>query len=125
MCDKQTYENVKLTGDALLKAQKMIKVDGNKKKIKAYLTEMSEKSVLIKTLQNIQSKEKKDKNVPAVDQLRKLYDIMSTIPDATVCFITDDEDELVGKFCDATELRFPLFNGLYRLPGPSNAGYLL
>lgn len=101
MCDQQTFdhypENVRLTDDVLLKAQEMIKVDGNKKKIKMHLAKLTGKPVLIKSLHNIQTNDHKEKCVGAVGELRKLYDILGAIPNANVCFITDEQDELVGK----------------------------
>lgn len=101
MCDQQTYdhypENVRLTGDVLLKAQEMIKVDGNKMKIKMHLTKLTGKPILMKSLHNIQTNDQKEKCVGAADELRKLYELLGAIPNANVCFITDEQDELVGK----------------------------
>lgn len=104
MCDQKTYdlypENVRLTGDTLVKAQEMIQVGGNKKQIKMQLTEQTGKPVLMKTLHNLQTKEQNQKHVGTDDQLRNLYDILSAIPNINACFITDDQNELVGNLKD-------------------------
>lgn len=101
MCDQQTYdhypENVRLTGEALATAQQMVKVDANKKKVKMHLTQQNGKPVLLKNLHNIQTKALNDKRDKSGNDLRQLFDILTAIPNANVCFITDEEDDLVGK----------------------------
>lgn len=101
MTDQQTYdhypENVRLSGEVLVTAQQMIRVGGNKKKIKLDLTRQTGKPVLMKTLHNIQTKDQAQKFVGPDDAFLKLYDILAAISNANVCFITDEGDELVGR----------------------------
>lgn len=103
MCDQQTYdhypENVRLEGEALLLAEQMIRVGGNKKNIKMHLMKVTGKPVLTKTLHNIQTKNLQEKQAGSEGMLQKLYNILDAIPNANVCFISDEEDELVGKLC--------------------------
>lgn len=100
-CDQQTFdhhpENVRLSDDDLNIAKQMIEVDGNKQRIKIYLTKKSGKPVLLKALHNIQTNNHTEKNVGPHNELQKLYNILANIPNANVCFISDDDDVLVGK----------------------------
>lgn len=101
MCDQQTFdhypENVRLSNEDTEMANQMIAVEGNKQRIKTYLTKKSGKPVLLKTLHNLQTKvQNKDKVAPA-DEIYKLYDILVELPNTNVCFITDDDDVLLGE----------------------------
>lgn len=53
-------ENVRLNADELAIAEKMVKVDGNKKKIKMFLQNERGKPVPLKLLHNIQTKNNKN-----------------------------------------------------------------
>lgn len=108
MCDQTTYdhypENVK-TGGALATAEQMIAVDGNKKNIKMQIAAKTGKPVLLKSLHNIQTKSLNQKVSHTGDGLRELYDMLTAIPNVNVCFISDDDNELVGKFTMSLLLR--------------------
>lgn len=101
MTDQQTYdhypENLRLNDEDTAIAKQMIAVGGKKQKIKMHLTEKREKPVLLKTLHNIQNNMQNEKNVGPENELHKLYNILNAIPDATVYFITDDDDNLLGR----------------------------
>lgn len=75
----------------------MIEVDANKKKVKMFLNDKTGKPVLMKSLHNIQTNNQKEKQGAPGNELLKLYDLLATIPNAKCCFVTDDDDELVGK----------------------------
>lgn len=100
LCDQVTYdhypENLRLSNEAVEKAKEMIEVGGNKQKMKSYLTKRYGKPVLLKTLHNLQTAMQKNK-IPQVDELQQLYDILSEIPNANMCFVCDDNDDFVGK----------------------------
>lgn len=101
LCDQKTYdhypENVRLSGNELIAAKRMIEVGGNKQKIKAHLTKVTAKPVLLKSLHNIQTNINKEKNVGPENELHKLHDILAQIPNAIVSFISTDDNELFGK----------------------------
>lgn len=100
--DQQTYdlypENVRLTGEVLSKAEEMIEVGGNKKKIKMHLAKLTGKTVPMKTLNNIQTNMQKKKSVGADNQLDQLYNVLKDLPDTIVRFVSNTDDELVGNF---------------------------
>lgn len=103
MINQQVYdhypENLRLNKDELDIAEKMIKVDGNKKKVKMYLQNNRGKPVPIKLLHNIQTKaNSKIQGVSEETILEKLYNALTSIPDARVRFISNQNDELIGKW---------------------------
>lgn len=92
-------ENMRLNKDELVIAEKMVKVDGNKKKIKSFLQNERGKPVPIKLVHNLQTKMNSaiqgasDENI-----LEKLYQALMTIPNSRVRFISNEDDnELIGK----------------------------
>lgn len=109
-CDQQTFEhypeNVRITGDALSKAEQMVQVGGNKKKIKMLLQEQTGKPVLLKSIHNIQNSNQQHNQGTPGDQLKMLYDVLSQITDSYSCFVTDEDDELVGKLICQNHISF-------------------
>ena len=80
-------------------AEKMIQVDGNKKKIKTYLQKERGKPVPIKLLHNIQTKNNlKVQGGGSETVLEKLYNALTTVPNARVRFISSQDDELIGNY---------------------------
>lgn len=95
-------ENMRLSKDDTEIAGQMIKVGGKKQKMKTFFTEKTGKPVLLKTLQNIQTKMQTKEKLAPDEEIYKLHDILSEIPNANVSFIIDDDDELVGKTINST-----------------------
>lgn len=99
--DAVTYahyaENLRLNDEDTMEAQKMIRVDGNKKKIKMLLMRKLGKPVPIKALHNLQTKMSSEQQCDPDDTLASLHEILSKIPNATVKFVTNQHNELLGK----------------------------
>lgn len=88
---------MKLTTEQVKTATEMIGVGANKKKIKMHLMkERGGKPVAIKQIHNVQTNIQKKMHGGGDNDLQKLYDILSTIPNVKVRFISNQENELVG-----------------------------
>lgn len=90
---------MRLKGDALTSAAEMLKADGKKSKIKMMITEKTGKPILLKNLHNLQTRMQMQKQAGPEDGLQKLFAVLSEVPNSTSCFVTDENDELVGNLC--------------------------
>lgn len=99
--DQQIYdhypENMRLNENELVVAEKMVAVDGNKKKIKMYLQKERGKPVPMKLLHNLQTKNNSKMQGGSEPVLQKLYNALTRVPDARVRFISNQDDEFIGK----------------------------
>lgn len=90
-------ENLRLNQEQVMEAKKMIQVDGNKKKIKLRLMKESGKPVQMKSLHNLQTKMYLEQQSNPNDELATLHEMLSKIPNAVVRFVTNQENECIGK----------------------------
>lgn len=99
--DQQTFdhypENMKLSPEHEKLAKEMIATDCNKRKLKVQLMKVTGKPVAMKTLHNLQTKTQFELSNGDGNDLQKLYDALTATPGSTVRFITNDENEFVGK----------------------------
>lgn len=79
-------------------SEKMVKVDGNKKKIKMFLQNERGKPVPMKLIHNIQTKNNKKLQGGSETVLQKLCNALTSVQGARVRFISNEDDEFIGKW---------------------------
>lgn len=101
--DEATYnhypENMRIDNEQLKTVEKMIEIGGNKQKIKADLMKNGNKVIALKTLHNIQTKQRKEKQGSNdVDSMEKLLQQLQQVPNARIRVVTNEDLELIGKY---------------------------
>lgn len=101
--DRNTFlsypENVRLTENEVELVKPMIACGASKQKVKAFLSINREAPVPLKVLHNLDSKMKQEKQSPnRRDDLKRLIEMMTQVPNARVRIITNENNELIGVF---------------------------
>lgn len=91
-------ENMRLKEDEETEVRNMIKVGGSKKLIKSHIEKKRETPVPIKLLHNLQTKMNAAVEGPSENPLENLHASLSLVPNVRVRFISNQNDELVGKW---------------------------
>lgn len=101
--DRKTFlsypENVRLTPKEVEDLRKMMDCGANKQKIKANLMKEREAALPLRVLHNFQTKvhlEKQTSN--RKDDLKRLIEMMMTVPNAKVRVVVDENNELIGVY---------------------------
>lgn len=76
----------------------MIAAGANKKKIKMTIMKKRGKPVLMKTLLNLQTKIQNTFKKGPITDLQKLHDALVAVPGSKARFVSNEKNELVGKF---------------------------
>lgn len=101
--DKNTFlaypENVKLTDNEVDAVKPYFACGASKQKVKAFLSNGRETPVSLKSLHNLATKLKLERQSSnRKDDLRRLIEMMLTIPNARVRIIKNGNDDLIGVF---------------------------
>lgn len=101
--DSETFkyypENMRIDDDKMDNVKKMISIGVDKRKLKVDLMADGKKIISSKTLHNIQTKLRLEKqNAYEGDGLQKLLSRLKEIPNARIRVFADDNSELIGNY---------------------------